>query len=290
MIRAGVERGYRFALVTATLRHTRETGPAQQRHALEAGWRAITQGKQSQQRRDSGTVVGTVRSIEFQLCGPAGPHGHIHAIVAIAPGVHDVEVEADFAAMGQRWRDHAEHNMDGLRPDDAHGWAWEFARVPTDTVGYISKVVDGDGWNVSHEVARGDVKLGRGGSLSPLQLLAKAVAEMEATGDIGLMLRMAEFAKAVRGMRAIVVSRSFKKAMDATVDDRTDDELAADPEALGEGWVTAGFLATGAWLHLARTVGVGAVLEAASRHGTRGLASLLDGTPWAPDCKARFAA
>lgn len=275
MIAVGLEAGYRFALVTGTLRHTRETTVAEQRNALEECWRAVTQGKQAQQRKHRGTVAGTVRSIEFMLCGPAGPHGHVHALVAVAAGVADAEVGADFEAMGERWKKCAESNMRGLRPNDSHGWHWEYTTSAENAVDYVTKAVDGDGWNVTHEIARGDAKRGRAGSLTPLELLGFAVGSLQDEGDIGPMLRMSEYATAVKGMRSIVVSRSFAQAMAAPVDERTDEDIADESETMEGDWKTVARLSSGSWLTLTRTYGVARILSTAAQSGNRGVIRLL---------------
>lgn len=275
LVARGGARGYRFALLTATLRHTVGTTVAQQRAALEDGWRAITTGKQAQLRKQAGTVAGTVRAIEFMLCGPHGPHGHVHAIVAIAPHVDDTEIQTDFEAMGQRWAQHAEENMGGLRPSNAYGFTWDVARNAGDVADYLTKVVDGDGWNITHELTRGDVKTGRGGSLAPLQLLDRAVTAVEQDGDFTLFDKFCEYARAVHGMRAIVVSRAFAKAMNAVVDQRTDAELANEPEQM-DGWVQVGYIADGAWRVLVRRYGIARLLEIAARAGAPGVKALVN--------------
>lgn len=264
--------GYQFAFITGTLRHTRETGPAQQRAALEGCWRAVTQGKQAQARKDAGYVAGTVRAIEFMLAGPAGPHGHIHAIIAIAPGANLDRAGAAFDAMGERWKTCAESKMDGLRPDDAHGWVWELAEKASDVAEYVTKLVDGE-WNITHELARGDVKRGTGGSMSPLQLLEHAVDAAD-NGDFQPMLLMADYARAVKGMRSIVVSRSWKLAAHAELTDPSDAELAAVDDAPDDS-VTLAHLSIDAWNQLARSLGVGRILQIVSEDGMRGIADLV---------------
>ncbi len=300
LVERGSAKGWRWVFVTGTLKHRQGQSVAQQRKAIECAWRAITTGKKAQERRKSGAAAGTVRAIEFMLDGPNGSHGHIHALVAVKPWVavktgerelwvrnSDVLAERAVAdameTMGASWKGWAEKHMDGLRPDDAHGWKWEMARSAKDATDYVTKTLkqederaqtDGDGWTVSHELARGDAKRGRD-SLSAMELLELAVADLHETGDCARMLRMVEYARATRGMRAIVVSRSLTDAL-GKMDERTDEEIAQEPEAMGDEWETVAVLPLDVWAALVRSVGVAGVLEVAARDGTVGMSKLLE--------------
>lgn len=273
LVQAGTERGYRWVFFTGTLRHRRGQGPRQQRAALEACWKAITTGKQAQARKESGAVLGTVRSIEMQLDGPAGPHGHVHGLVLVAGDVSDDDLSVAMDAMGKRWSSWAERKMDGLRPSDAHGWHWEVARSAAEAMDYATKSIDGAGWTVAHEVARGDVKTGKEGSRTPMEMLRAAIDEVEVTGDLGAMMRMADFARATRGMRAIVVSRSLTQILGDVLDERTDQELADEVEELGDEWETVLTVSGEAWAHAVRAFGTVALLNAA-RAGEQSCRSL----------------
>ncbi len=305
LVERGTAKGWRWVFVTATLKHRQGQSVAQQRKAIECAWRAMTTGKKAQERRASGAAAGTVRAIEFMLDGPNGSHGHIHALVAVKPWVavkagngelwvQNTDALAEKAvadamtAMGASWKGWAEKHMDGLRPDDAHGWKWEMARSARDATDYVTKTLkqddgvqtDGDGWTVSHELARGDAKRGRD-SLSAMELLELAVNDLHETGDCARMLRMVEYARATRGMRAITVSRSLTDAL-GKMDERTDEEIAQDPEAMGDEWETVAVLPLDVWAMLVRSVGVAGVLEVAARDGTDGLRRLVKrarGTP-----------
>ncbi len=281
LVSRGVEQGYRWVFITGTLKHQRGQSVAQQRAALQAGWKALTNGKQAQERRESGAVAGTIRAIEFTLEGPAGPHGHVHALALVAPKLRvkdggawreaesaeedDRALSDAMEAMGERWKSWAERNMDGLRPDDAHGWKWELAESAKDAGNYVAKVVDGDGWTVAHELTRSDVKRGKGGQ-SPMELLAHAVADVQEHGDMTRFMRFSEFVLATKGMRAIVVSRSLTDVL-GKVDARSDEELAQEPEVLGDGWELVAVITVQEWRDLVWEHGVGTILDAVVRCG-----------------------
>jgi hypothetical protein len=299
LVERGLAKGWRWVFVTATLKHRQGQSVAQQRKAIESAWKAMTTGKKAQERRESGAAAGTVRAIEFMLDGPNGSHGHVHALVAVKPWVavktgrrqvwvRNTDALAERAvadameAMGTSWKGWAEKHMDGLRPDDAHGWKWEMARSAKDATDYVTKTLkqddgakaDGDGWTVSHELARGDAKRGRD-SLSAMELLELALQDLHETGDCARMLRVVEYARATRGMRAITVSRGLTDAL-GKMDERTDEEIAQDPEAMGDEWETVAVLTLDVWASLVRSVGVAGILEVAARDGTAGMSALLE--------------
>jgi hypothetical protein len=76
-------------------------------------------------------------------------------------------------------------------------------------------------------------------------------------------------------MRAIVVSRSLTDAL-GKMDERTDEEIAQEPEAMGDEWETVAVLPLDVWAALVRSVGVAGVLEVAARDGTVGMSKLLE--------------
>jgi hypothetical protein len=267
MMLRGQAEGVVFVMSTGTLKHTRATRPAQQRAAIEAGRRAIGSGRAAQRDRASG-LIGSVHGIEFMLEGPAGPHGHIHSIHAFEPGTAPEVVERVMRGMGGRWQDWTQRNMDGLRPSDSHGWTWELARDADDVAKYVVKLVDGESWDITHEVTRGDTKRGRGGSKSPLELLAYAVELFNTTGDIGPMLRMSEYANAVRGMRSITIGKHFRDRL-APPDP---DEL----ESTDDEWETVGMIPVALWNPLVRMVGVAGIIDAGVRGGTDGVSRLIE--------------
>lgn len=270
MMLRGQAEGCVFVMSTGTLKHTRATRPAQQRTAIEAGRRAIGSGRAAQRDRAAG-MIGSVHGIEFMLEGPAGPHGHVHSIHAFAPGTSPEAIARVMDGMGVRWKDWTQANMGGLRPSDSHGWTWEVARDADDVAKYVVKLVDGDGdgWDITHEVTRGDTKRGHGGSKSPLELLAHAVEHFHATGDIGPMLRMSEYANAVRGMRSITISKAFRERLAPP----EPDEPEADP---ADEWETVGMVPVELWNPLVRMVGIAGVIDTAVRGGPEGVSALIE--------------
>lgn len=250
--------GMRVAFVTGTLRHRRDQGPAQQRKAIENGWRSVTQGGAMQRAKKAG-LVGTIRGFEVQLLGPAGPHAHVHALVFFAPGTDDDTIGAFMDGAGGRWRASAERDMDGLRPSEAHGWQWELVDDAAAAGDYVTKgAADELGWSPADEIARADLKRGRNGSISPLQLV-----QLVAGGDYDPALEalLVDFARAMKGARTILVSRSLREALGAP-DERTDEELAAEAEDVRDWPIVAEFSPT-AWALIVREVGVAGAMRAA---------------------------
>ena len=142
---------------------------------------------------------------------------------------------------------------------------------------------------MAHEVARGDAKVGKDGSRTPMEMLRAAIDEVESSGDLALMMRMAEFARATKGMRAIVVSRSLTQILGDVLDERTDQELADEVEELGDQWETVFTVSSEAWAAAVRRVGTVALLNAA-RAGERSCRLLFDEVACASRAGPRLAA
>jgi hypothetical protein len=97
------------------------------------------------------------------------------------------------------------------------------------------------------------------------------------SGDFALMRKFVEYARATKGMRAIVISRALTDTL-GKVDDRTDEELAAEPETLDD-WDTVGVVYVNEWRTLVRQHGVCGVLNAVQKSGRHWRGSLIRGSP-----------
>lgn len=252
--------------VTMTLRHSHEQGPKQQKLAVSAAWKAsVSQGRAAMRLKAAG-LMGTIRSIETQLCGPSGAHTHVHAIMVFAEGTTRGIVDAELGKVRERWERRAMAEMDGLRPSAERGVNWKMARDMGDVASYLTKVCD--------EVTRTDTKIGRNGSLSPLQLLHEVVM----TGDATLFAVLLEYARETKGTRSIVVSSSLRKAL-AVVEDVSDEEIAAEEP---DGAVIIQ-LTGSAWAALVKAVGTVHVLETARIGGCAAVRELLFRVEAPPD-------
>ncbi len=98
------------------------------------------------------------------------------------------------------------------RPHDIHGVDLAPNVTDDDVARYVTKVQEGaepSGWTPAHELARGDVKDGRGGSLVPFMLAATFLH----TGDLEYLHRWRQYVAATKGRPAIRSSRGLRKRL-----------------------------------------------------------------------------
>jgi len=94
-------------------------------------------------------------------------------------------------------------------------------RSAPELAGYLTKV-DG-GWGAGHELARGDVKVGRVHGLVPAQLLGEFID----TGEVRFKLLWQEYERATFGKRAIVWSAGLRRRLLGEEVEESDEALAA---------------------------------------------------------------
>lgn len=268
---AAFEAQIRVAFFTATLRHKLNQGPAQQLAAVRASFKKVNQGGHWDRAQKLHGVLGTIRSIEVQLLGPAGAHTHLHGLIFFAAGTSDESIRTVMEGCGRRWAAGAAAVMDGLRPSDAHGWQWEIVEDATAAGDYVAKPAVAElAWSPADEVARADRKRGRGGSVSPLQLLAMVMSDHDEHHEAVLI----DYARAMKGSQTIIVSKGVKKALGIT-EERSDEELAAEPEDGVATWEVVAEFTPGSWTAIVRAVGIGGVLRAAAGMGSECVPYLL---------------
>lgn len=249
---------------------TKRRPGAYQRLITGAAW-AGDKRRKSNQTGIRGRIgyIGMIRATEVTVGEGAGWHPHIHAIVLVGGHV-DVqrdpatkrivhrEIAGTFdppAAALQEWEDHwravwTRHlgQIDpGFRPTDrcaipdctcegkGHGVDFKELRTERDArdLGeYIAKTQDGK--NPALELARGDLKGGRQGNMTPFELLGRigdlmgGVPEQDAAGHGSLawgLERWAEYETAVSGRRAIEWTRYLRPLLGLTGGDTEDDDL-----------------------------------------------------------------
>nr|WP_012821169.1 hypothetical protein [Streptomyces sp. x3]ACX54950.1 pTSC2.6c [Streptomyces sp. x3] len=213
--------------------------------------------------------IGMIRATEVTVGEGAGWHPHIHAIVLVGgrvdvqrdpvtnrivhreiTGTFDPPTEA-LKEWEDHWRAvwtrHLEQIDPAFRPTDrcalpgctcggkGHGVDFKQLRTERDArdLGeYIAKTQDGK--NPALEVARGDLKGGRQGNMTPFELLGRigdlmgGVPEDQAAGHGSLawgLERWAEYEAAVSGRRAIEWTRYLRPLLGMTGGDTEDDDM-----------------------------------------------------------------
>jgi hypothetical protein len=141
---------------------------------------------------------------------------------AAAQGIGKDRARELHSWLSDRWADMVVA-AGGRRPDREHGVNIRTARDGKVVALYLTKVQDGEaaGWGVGKEMARADLKRGRGGSMVPFELLdldGLTADEVERN-----RLYWLEFVRESAGRRAMTWSRGLKEAAGLKV--LEDDEL-----------------------------------------------------------------
>lgn len=227
--------GGSILFVTLTIRHDRNDSLKQSMDAVLGSWRKLLQGsawagsKTTSGMRDRFRVSGYIRSTEVTY-GSNGWHVHIHALFFTDDQLSDTEVSAFGDELHTRWARFVEKST-GKVPTRQHGV--DVQRVDQDgqVLGkYLAKVQDEgksktEKWSASAELARADVKRGRGDNFVPFELL-------DEDHDLPAAQRRrlwAEYYEGTKGRRCITWSRGLKDRFG--IGEATDEEIIEDTEA-----------------------------------------------------------
>lgn len=237
--------GRSVLFVTLTVRHDLADSLKQSMDAVLGSWRKLLQGsawvgsKSTQGARDRYRVSGYIRSTEVTY-GSNGWHPHIHALFFTDDKLSDTEVAAFGDELHTRWARFA-HKATGKLPTRAHGT--DVQRVDEDgqVLGrYLAKLQEAEGksktekWDASAELARADVKRGRGDNFVPFELL-------DSDHPLPLPQRRrlwVDYYEGTKGRRAITWSRGLKAHYE--VGEKTDEEVIEETEAAPVRWVADG--------------------------------------------------
>lgn len=236
---------------------------AYQRLITGAAWAGDKRRKSNQEGiRGRIGYIGMIRATEVTVGEGAGWHPHIHAIVLVGGRTEgqrgDKRITGTFTPSEdalQEWEDrwravwtrHLAQVDPGFRPTDrcaipgcdceGKGHGVDFKQLHTERDAqqlgeYIAKTQDGK--LPAMELARGDLKGGRQGNMTPFELLGRigdlmgGVPEAEAVGHGSLawgLERWAEYETAVSGRRAIEWTRYLRPLLGLTGGDTEDDDM-----------------------------------------------------------------
>ncbi|MGN3955062.1 hypothetical protein ACGV4K_08145 [Streptomyces sp. WAC8370] len=242
---------------------TKRRPGAYQRLITGAAWAGDKRRKSNQEGiRGRIGYIGMIRATEVTVGEGAGWHPHIHAIVLVGGRTEgqrgDKRITGTFTPSEDaltewedRWRAvwtrHLAQVDPKFRPTDrcaipgcecggkGHGVDFKQLRTERDAKDlgeYIAKTQDGK--NPALELARGDLKGGRQGNMTPFELLGRigdlmgGVPEEEAAGHGSLawgLDRWAEYETAVSGRRAIEWTRYLRPLLGLTGGDTEDDDM-----------------------------------------------------------------
>jgi hypothetical protein len=183
------------------------------------GFRAVISGRPWIKIKKRLGVVGTIRSMEITH-GEHGWHPHLHVLVYVegqlgAQGLADLVLY-----LRERWAKFIV--AAGYRvPHEDHGVRVDRCIAATEAGAYIAKTQDGR--SVGNEVARGDLKQGRQGGRTPIEILD----DFRWTGDADDLWLWHEYERATKGRQCITWSKGLRQLLDVE-DEQTDEEIAAE--------------------------------------------------------------
>lgn len=255
-------------MVTFTLRHDWHHGLAELFDALQDGFKKLGQGVMAVREREATALIGTINSREITYRRGWHPHLHVVVLFEQAPDL------MAFAKLIKRWERIwlAWTAKQGFPADAKHGIDWTKVVTATDAGEYLAKAQD-SGRTIGAEVARGDLKRGRLGSLTPFELLEY----VDRTGDKAGVDLWREYETATTGKRRRRISWSHglrARLLPEDDQERDDAELAAADQD-GE---DSALISSETWKAIVSADLEARVLEAIDRDGFRGLVQLL--TAW----------
>lgn len=275
-VTAHQEAGGSVVFLTLTLRHNKKDALTGTLDTALDGWRQLVKGRWWNGKtgvKSRYSIEGYIRAVEVTY-GDNGWHPHVHVLLFTGRELSDVEVAGLGDDFHDRWAAIA-HKKTGKQPSRRHGV--DVQRVDEDgriLAQYLGKIQEKPEtrWTASAELARADVKQGRGASIAPFQLL-----DDDSLIPTPQRRRLwAEFVEATHGRRSITWSRGLKDRYE--VGEKTDDDILDETEVAPARWIVR----REAWDAARRSVGAQRLveaLEAAERERWEQVAELLPGRP-----------
>lgn len=219
--------GGHVVMATLTVRHRAGDGLAEALDGVLRAWQQTISSSPWLRAKERYRIAGYVRSVEVTH-GANGWHPHVHALLFIqgAPWT-DAEASAFESWFFDRWL--AKTTAQGLRqPSRAHGIDLVHADGGRVLAEYLAKTQEHEeprrSASVGNEMARTDMKSGRGGSLMPFELLDSEPSDREAAALWN------EYVAATHGRRAVTWSRGLRDLV-AAGEERSDEEIIDETEA-----------------------------------------------------------
>lgn len=244
-------RGGVVFFLTLTLPHTVNDSLRESLGTLHETYERSMSGKMGQKYRDIFGVVGSVKATEITY-GRNGWHPHLHVLVLAERWPSDAQwLPHDDLMLSERpgaQLDEFRRWWDDRWPKALRASQWS---APAPGIGavadecvergdalarYVAKVQDGGrASSVSMEVARFDLKLGRGSSFTPFDLLvqyAQSDPETDPQNRRRLAALWREYEQVTAGRHAIRWSRGLYREYEITM--LTDDEIADAADRYGD--------------------------------------------------------
>jgi len=218
-INAWLSNGGGAEFATLTCSHAIHDALEPRLAAMAGALRTLLKGSAWDRFKDRLGYVGSIRAIEVTWGDENGWHPHNHVALLFERPLTDQERHDLWRWLHNRWS--AVLLAKGLGSiTEAHGV--DLRQVTGEVLGEYLTKVDG-GWSTGLELARGDVKRGKRGGITPFELLA----DFAATGDVDSRRRWLEYEEATFGKRWLRWTPGLRALLLPTDVEESDEQLAA---------------------------------------------------------------
>jgi hypothetical protein len=221
--------GGRVAFVTLTMRHRKGQPLGALWDSLSYAWGATTSGRRWRETCERYGVDGWLRVVETTE-GAHGWHVHVHAAILLPVTTTADDVDRLHARMVGTWTAALRRRGLTAAPGGQHAKLWTgSAGDPTGGSGLGSYFAKGDyvdqvdAGKLALELARGDLKTGKGGNRTPFQILGDFIDQ----GDADDLDLWTEWEKASKGRRFLTWSRGLRDRL-LEVPEQTDEEIVLE--------------------------------------------------------------
>ena len=208
-----------------------EDSPRGRRHAAkgchdgELTKRAARHARECRLGKAASYILPWLRVVEVTL-GDNGWHVHQHMVVFLPDDTSDLERDELYATWWRRWREGSKSaGLDGALMVNHAKWVDTSEGISRYVTKGIYEVVPekySPAESAGFEVARGDLKTGRFGNRSAMELLRDVVTNRDPS-DMGLWL---EYEQASVGRRQMTWSHGARDLLLPDVEELTDEEIA----------------------------------------------------------------
>ena len=195
-------------------------------------WSRLRRNKGWRLMKKKYAIAHYIRAIEVTRSEKNGWHPHCHALLFLDGDISDEQLKSLRADLFHYWSNAVE-KLGGKKPTEKG-----LDLQKCDTQGkvlarYVGKIQEKKRWTAGAELARFDVKNGRGESISPFELLDDDSSI--SPGRRAVLWR--EYYSATKGRRAITWSRGLKKLYE--IGEKSDEEIQDEAESTTLVWRTS---------------------------------------------------
>lgn len=213
------EQGGAVAMLTMTVRHRRSDPLSRGLDAALGAWRKMLAGKAWKQIKARYGIGGYVRALEVTRTPDNGWHPHLHVLLFLDARLDGLQLQELSDVLFARWQRYVVA-LGGRVPSYERGIDLRQATDDgTVVAAYLAKVQEA---GVGKEMARGDLKTGRRGSVTPFELLDH--------DTIANRRLWSEYVATIKGRRFITWSVGLRDSLGLDTE-RTDEQVMDDVQS-----------------------------------------------------------